>query len=156
VTRFAINQCSMLQITPSSTLANPRPRVPLTWSRDSLDDAPSTGLMSEAIDSERRSPREGTMEVETVETGARPIAAAVGWIAEEEAVGGAGRVAAASSVDDGEAAERRTESPRRAREGGRREPSRAEPAACRESIEKILGFFFSKVILYKRNLSLSI
>ena len=65
--------------------------------------------MIEAIDSERRSPREGTMEVETVETGARPIAAAVGWIAEEEAVGGAGRVAAASSVDDGEAAERRTE-----------------------------------------------
>lgn len=104
--------------------------------------------MSEAIDSERRSPREGTMEVETVdvvgETGARPIAAAVGFLVpEEEAVGGAGRVAAASSVDDGEAAERRTESLRRAREKGRREPSRAEPA-CRASIENFLGFFVQK------------
>ena len=99
--------------------------------------------MSEAIDSERRSPR---TEVETVEMGARPMPG--GWNAEEA---GAGRVAAASSVDD--EAERRMEALCRTREGRRlaeEEPSTAEPA-CRASVGiELLGFFFFfRSVFYK-------
>ena len=119
-----------------STKAQPPPQkkpqplpllLPLTWSRASLEDAPSTGLMSEAIDSEeRRSPR---TEVETVvvvnATGARPMLVFGDWNAER--AGSAGSVVAASSVDE---AERRKEALCRTEEGRRAEevPNRAEPA----------------------------